>query len=1125
MNLAELYEIYRANSNSDRRALALLVQTHWFVTHAEFDPKTGEALPQALSTFLANVARQIPAKPIRDRLWRITEHSRTSIERLLASLNESPRREQALLPVHAVRELDANSFIKLSNRPGRNIREKLASKPYLHAVRRFQSVDLPENRLLKAFVIHLAELLELRREYLHETTDDLMPKIQSWLCSGEAQAIGKWDNLPPNNTLLSHRDYRRVWDAWRWLQTLDDDIAHDLSQYTIREKTLRQWMLHARMWLEGKHLFAEEPLIFDYEAFAILPWSSPQPLFKESVQNIPRNVEISKIEQPVCLDLIPLRPQYAVTTGIKLLPYTFLWQQWKKSNQTVEIGLFNSDAAYLHSEATTISSADLFFTKNNSAEQLDAAAHAFASKLRDTFKHDTLIWLTPDFINDFELEAIRRNLNAYFTNAEPLPRSVAAVFEKIDNSRIKDGFPVIVVDTIGGSTCVTKLIARFDPRLEECLPETKGFYWERQPPVILESITSEHISEKKYEFTTVDDNGQWCNATQSLKPQFVEPSILKGSSRIGSFAHIINLIETPVAGGIHLHALQQSTDGIPLWRDQIPVLSIRVLKDGRYQRFYLVSRGTTVRPIRGTPVPITVSEDFTLPAGKSFYQFPLFLGESADDLGFSVRLDSPTFPLANDVVCKLTLSFEYGADEPYKLLFTPRDKSFPPIRATWQRIQEAIVTDAPSPDYPTPMTWTDLRSVPKLDSNETSDLLEWVQDSITRMDQHFYIHPKPRTTGVISKEWRSDKNGGRYTFATCNVAVETLNRSNIISFLSHIIPTSAKAHVEEVFIHENSFVHGLNYTDFTVGKGISFELQRKEKGNYAWKVAGIEYKEKDGLKNFDEKSAWDLVSKIRKRLYFPVIQVWRDGRSVDDQECPIEFAAAMERHVAYFVTLLKERDLPESIKHEIRFLLSCMHKDAPDECIQWIIEQGNNNILDKRAVGFALGDVSEHWQKDLLSNLVVHPTNDTIRVISYAIWREQNFVEKLSFTELQSILKHLDKMLAEVKSSSHIRARDMIELLELLLGLLRTRASSNPEIKMLLQPHQKITKSLTKQVERITELVAVENIHLFSRVQISLQKPKGDRTPDLLYALRLYLTGDDGANAIHISSVSDSESD
>jgi hypothetical protein len=104
-------------------------------------------------------------------------------------------------------------------------------------------------------------------------------------------------------------------------------------------------------------------------------------------------------------------------------------------------------------------------------------------------------------------------------------------------------------------------------------------------------------------------------------------------------------------------------------------------------------------------------------------------------------------------------------------------------------------------------------------------------------------------------------------------------------------------------------------------------------------------------------------------------------------------------------------------------------------------------------------------------------------------------------------------------------ARGTAEPLELLLGLLRTRMSPNTEMKMLLQPHQKITKELAKQVERVTEVVAQSNVPLFSRVQLNVQKPDGDRTPDLLYALRLYLTGDDGAHAIHVASVSDGDND
>ena len=155
----------------------------------------------------------------------------------------------------------------------------------------------------------------------------------------------------------------------------------------------------------------------------------------------------------------------------------------------------------------------------------------------------------------------------------------------------------------------------------------------------------------------------------------------------------------------------------------------------------------------------------------------------------------------------------------------------------------------------------------------------------------------------------------------------------------------------------------------------------------------------------------------------------------------------------------------------------------------------------------------------------------TPSVFAYGIWREQYFIERFSFHELQSVLDALKTLLSSIKpcppgKDGRNWVRATTEPLELLLGLLRTRSSCAPEIKMLLQPHQKITKELAKQVERVTEIVAQStNATLFSRVQINIQKPDGDRTPDLLYALSLYLTGDDGANAIHITSVSDSDDD
>lgn len=1107
VTLGKIYSDFHAK---EKNAQALLEQMHWFGCIADFDPKTGAALPQSLSAFLAKVAQPEADGITRDRLWRITEHCRAAVGRLFHFLNESPRREHALLPVHRVRELDANSFIKLSNRSGRTIREKLADKPYMPAVRRFQSVDLPENRLLKAFVIRLAESLELRRDFLNQE-DDLLPLIQSWLRSDEARDIGNWDNLPPNNTLLAHRDYRRVWDAWRWLQTLDDDIVRDFSQLETRDKIMRLWQQCANIWLNGRHIFAEMPLLFDYEKLEVLPWTNKPPLFKEAKQQPIRYLQLQDTLTPVCIDLTRLRPTYA-SAGKKAahsLPTAFLWQQWKHENEAVDIELFNSDAAWLHSDATTISTPDLFFAKDNASDIFDRAARAFVTRLRDIFRNDVLVWLAPDFLNDFELEVIRRNINARFPDAKPLPRSMAAIFEKVDPTKITgEGYAVVVIDAISGKRTVTKAVAKFDKNLEKLLPTTRGFYWERCPPVIISSTDDEKRGTYGHEITTVDAQGQWHDAIRPVKHPPIDTAELKRDQRVRDFAFCINLTEAPVVGGIRLHALQQQAGNIPLWRDQIPELSIKVMKDEIRQRFDLVSRGTTVIPIRGKPVPISIDEEFTLPAGRPFYQFPLYMGDSAEDLGYSARLDSPAFPLKKDAVCDLKLTFEYGADEPYKLIFAPRDKSFPPIHTTWRRTEEIIITDAPAPEYPAPMTWADLRKMPKPNSNETSDLLEWVEAAIARIDSDLYISPRTRVVGVISSKWHTDKKGKHFAFATCATTDES------------------------VFIHESNFVHDLIVSDFSEGKNVSFELQERDGKYFGRKVAGPRYKEEKQPRDFDEESSKNLAGKIRKRLYFPVIQIWRDGRSIHDIGCPQEFSTKTAENIEYLSTLLRNSNVPVEVKNEIRFLFSCMHRDAPQDCVQWVSEQvEKNEIRHKQAVGFALGDVSEEWQKNIFLTLVGNPTIDVLRVFAYAIWREEYFIEKFDRAELQKILDRLSVMLNQISPCPPKKNQWMVsnwirtttELLELLLGLLRTRASSNPEIKMLLQPHQKITKELAKNVERVTELVVQSNIQLFSRVQINIQKTAGDCTPDLLYALRLYLTGDDGANAIHISSVSDND--
>lgn len=1120
MILEQIYRSFPEDTTDGGNARALLFQTHWFSSIAELDPRTAEALPQTLYSVLWKITsdRSDTSGGLKDRLWRITEHVRLSLEKLFRELNESPRREHAILPIRAVRELDTTSFMAVARRPGRNIREKLAGKPYMLAVRRVQSVDLPENRLLKAFSEQLVEFLELRAKYLGEEPDELIEIIHSWLQTDEAQSISYWDNVPPNNTLLTHRDYRAVYDAWCWLQSLDDDLAIDLKNLVQRQKIMGQWKNYGQMYANGKHIFAEMPVLFDYDKFEIRSWTGQILTTAAARSAIPsENFEI--IHAPVCVDMTTLHPACAWEnnqpgSGKKFvrnnLALSFLWQSWNNPNVSavVDVDLFKADVLYLHHDAVTVSAPDLFFSREHGVEYLDRAARAFVSQLRETFVNENIVWLQPDFLNDFELTITRRNINTVYPGAQPLPRSVAAVLEKVDYKQLSNGFSVVVLDNIGGIDCATKLEAKFDDELKKCLPETYGFYWERHPPIILSSKKDEDETTRiEYDIATLDEQGKWSPPTHPHGSSNISQDRLRQYKQIGHFNSMIQLSDSPVIGGIRLYELQKRAGDIPLWRDQIPELSIKAMVNGRYQRFYLVSRGTTVKTIRGKAIRIPVKEGFTLPAGKRHYQFPLYIGEDEEAIGFSARLESPNFPLNTPLECRLNLTFTYGEDDPYCLIFEPINSEFRPIHVQWTKTKEEVVTDAPAPEYPQILSWEELRQWKDAQGVET-DLLKWVIDSLRRLKS---LMPVKHEVTIVSN-WRcknSDDGSYWYTFGITNGRQNCYcSTRNFLEFNNSVDPNIQFPQGTVLYCFVQKTTKGFSAQCITDSKNrLTLSGEAKQK-----------------ILQFRDRSLQNRIS-----------CVWGDGRSLRDNDCPMDFRSNFEKLFADIV-----ENLPEDIiLRKMRFLQACLHKDAPDECVTWLAAQvDSNKIIDKRAVGFGLGDLSDPWQEALFDSLVAHLTNDAVRVFAYAIWHHPEFVWKFSLPDYQAIFNRLCIMLNKItpcpprkneKDKWTVRnwVRSTTEPLELLLGLLRTRSSSDNEIKMLLQPHQKITKELAKLVEKVTGIVAESHVTLFSRVQLGNlpSKPEGDHTPDLLYALRLYLTGDDGANAIQITGISDGDND
>jgi hypothetical protein len=146
-----------------------------------------------------------------------------------------------------------------------------------------------------------------------------------------------------------------------------------------------------------------------------------------------------------------------------------------------------------------------------------------------------------------------------------------------------------------------------------------------------------------------------------------------------------------------------------------------------------------------------------------------------------------------------------------------------------------------------------------------------------------------------------------------------------------------------------------------------------------------------------------------------------------------------------------------------------------------------------------------------------------------ALWQCPALLARLDERDLQTIIDQavlvLDDDVARLRGArAAIDPRTLKDHLELVLALLRTRASEDASISGLLAPGRPAAKGLARAVEKIIDVVSEQEIPIDSRVTLALEKPPAlHNTPDLLYALQLYLTGNDGARAIQVLAVKKDE--
>ena len=177
-------------------------------------------------------------------------------------------RENVVQPIYKTREINSRGLIWLSRKPGRTIKEKLVNTNHtVMAVRHPHSFDTGENRLFIEFLRQMTEMVDIKpmlgpkskRDY---TDGDFAAKAFNITHDPDLSQIRRWENLQPNNTLLSDRNYQKIWRAFNELKEIDDIVKHDALN--VDQISASMFFLLSLSELRRFVTIAQAPVVFDY---------------------------------------------------------------------------------------------------------------------------------------------------------------------------------------------------------------------------------------------------------------------------------------------------------------------------------------------------------------------------------------------------------------------------------------------------------------------------------------------------------------------------------------------------------------------------------------------------------------------------------------------------------------------------------------------------------------------------------------------------------------------------------------------------------------------------------------------------------------------------------------------
>lgn len=1211
--------------NTKKEALLLLEIQDWIIKFINNNWKYDDYYHNLDNFFYSDHTNY---KKKKDYLNPIFEKIELPSKKIFLQMKNKIIKENEIIPVYKVRELNSSSINWISKFPGKTIKSKIKSSPSILAPIRKFSYDTGENRLFLEFCKRLKVFLENKLDAENDQfelngIEYFLILLNKFLSSENVKEIKRWENFPPNNTLLSDQNYKKIWQEWKNINKIDSMIENSYKKIDLILITIFYFELLNL--LKKDFDFIQSPINVNYEEYKInIIYNKVEGYSKTLLKKIivsfkekesveinydhkklfvtienqilkfvnnktKKEIKINKLEdirefieknltfyknskiqiqeksdynleikkENMVVDFFNLNPIYidndiSKTSNLKLL------QQFKIfENKEYSINCENSTVIDIYKDiytSTLFSELSNFRNKEEETgsennDKNNKSLNLLVKILSNKFLTDKLSFVFPDIFNEFDLSKLYKILKLEFKQVESIPKSIATVFynEKVLKKYDLTQSCVIVLDLIGNELTLTLV----KPNLKDRDLENE-IIWERHPTVIrqlnennfkniykeidrkyanLFNLTRKNTINNGLKIKVEEDkilnlenieNNQNINInseiTEFIKShkEIIKPIIFSLSHNLVCDNYrIINISDEEVLMGYNYYlkkynSLELSKKNIDLWRDYLPGLGIKLL----FGKFDLIGdEGIKIIPRLGKKEIIKIKNIFTIIKNdKNEYRFPLVKNGISKKVDIEAVL-RPQVELKENIKCKLELTYTYGSEKPYELIFKPIDyEGITELKARWEKKEDINVNNEFYKFH-----ISELRNKKenfKIIKDKFSNFNEYLSDDYLKIENN------PQYVRISKLKEIDNFFYYKIDYFVDNNIKKYIGFSKKETIESKIIIMKKEKNTKNIYLdvnnwrennygkynynqNENIIFYSDNYLDSDIyNPNLKYTLKNRvdRKNRYVAKnIRSIEYENFGRLYEIDF-MFYDLMFYQLRKLFM--------------QYTKKDYSENSEKMYTY-IENIRENILKlyySSQNKEFKDILLKFMSITADIFGEQYIEIFNNTIEKYKLgedfideIGYSITRFSKIKMIKMLDKLKEIDKNKVVNVLSKNLWFSNKLIKKLSTKKILEYFKITKDVLeeycnTEIKDTNKkYLEKNISNALMLILGLLRRRKIDKYNKKLTMN------NSDFEKVYSIIEKLSEKNLKIESF--LNLKNKEYEDISGLLVIVAKYLTG------------------